>query len=39
MRLQGQMARVPVTAAQKFSEAAYFYNLSNKPHRNPYHSD
>src|SRR5882762_3908212 len=26
MQLHGQMARVPVTAAQKFSEAAYFYN-------------
>jgi hypothetical protein len=26
MQLHGQMARVPVTARQKFSEAAYFYN-------------
>ena len=26
MQFHGQMARVPVTARQKFSEAAYFYN-------------
>src|SRR5580658_4083833 len=26
MQLHGQMARVPVTARQKFSEAAYFFN-------------
>lgn len=26
MRIGGQMARVPVTAHQKFDEAAYFYN-------------
>ncbi len=26
MQMHGQMARVPVTARQKFSEAAYFYN-------------
>jgi hypothetical protein len=32
MQMHGQMARVPVTARQKFSEAAYFYN-SMLPHR------
>lgn len=32
MQTQGQMARVPVTARQKFSEAAYFYN-GMPPHR------
>lgn len=26
MQMHGQMTRVPVTARQKFSEAAYFYN-------------
>src|SRR5438132_6749599 len=26
MKIFGQMARVPVTARQKFEEAAYFYN-------------
>jgi hypothetical protein len=26
MQIVGQMARVPVTARQKFEEAAYFYN-------------
>jgi hypothetical protein len=26
MQIFGQMARVPVTARQKFEEAAYFYN-------------
>jgi hypothetical protein len=26
MTIGGQMARVPVTAHQKFDEAAYFYN-------------
>ena len=41
MQLHGQMARVPVTAQQKFSEAAYFYN-GMIPHRTnpvvfPYH--
>jgi hypothetical protein len=32
MQMHGQMARVPVTARQKFSEAAYFYNCM-LPHR------
>ncbi len=32
MQMHGQMARVPVTARQKFSEAAYFYN-GMLPHR------
>jgi|ERR1700730_16496474 len=32
MQIHGQMARVPVTARQKFSEAAYFYN-GMLPHR------
>jgi hypothetical protein len=32
MQMHGQMARVPVTARQKLSEAAYFYN-SMLPHR------
>jgi hypothetical protein len=26
MKIFGQMARVPITARQKFKEAAYFYN-------------
>ena len=32
MRVFGQMVRVPVTARQKFNEAAYFYNgmLANR---------
>jgi hypothetical protein len=32
MQMHGQMARVPVTARQKFAEAAYFYN-GMLPHR------
>jgi len=32
MQMHGHMARVPVTARQKFSEAAYFYN-GMLPHR------
>jgi hypothetical protein len=33
MQMHGQMARVPITATQKFGEAAYFYN-GMLPHRN-----
>lgn len=33
MKISGQMARVPVTARQKFSEAAYFYNAIVAPHK------
>jgi len=35
MVVQGQMARVPVTARQKFDEAAYFYNGMGGHRRNP----
>jgi len=34
MEWSGQMARVPVTARQKFSEAAYFYNRMLEHRRN-----
>ena len=35
MVLRGQMARVPVTAQQKFNEAAYFYNGMLAERTNP----
>ena len=35
MQLFGQMARVPVTARQKFAEAAYFYNGMGAHRNNP----